>query len=96
MSDWKIVCVIWEDSRQPEPSWQIISEIDEESCNCVICLSVGFLVQESDTAIGLALSVGDIGSENAQASGIAYIPKSAIKFMANVTSLEVVFSSILK
>lgn len=81
-----IVMVIWHDSRQPEPSWQWLSDVSSADCSPVVCMSVGFLVKESPTAIGLALSIGDIAAEDVQVSGLKYIPKSCVQLIINLSN----------
>ena len=42
------------------------------------CLSVGYLIAETDGAIALAPNLGDIDQQKAQACGIIRIPQRAI------------------
>jgi hypothetical protein len=78
----RIVCVEWEDSAQPISRWQWVDEY--QAPDTVKCVSVGFLLSDTKTAIAIALSLGDIGRDRHQANGIMRIPKSAIK---KITSL---------
>jgi hypothetical protein len=53
--------------------------LDEYSLpEAVRCVSVGFLIAETDTALALAPNLGDIGQERAQGCGIIRIPQSAV------------------
>ena len=72
-----LVQVEWEDSCRPISHWQWIE--DYAIPKIVRCLSVGFLVAQTDNAIALAPNLGDFESDRIQASGIIRIPRSAIR-----------------
>jgi hypothetical protein len=74
---YKLVRIEWEDSARPISAWQWIN--DYEVPQTVTCISVGFLIAQTDDALALAPNLGDIGHEQVQASGIIRIPKSAIR-----------------
>lgn len=77
MKDCPLVLVEWEDSRQPTPSWNRLSEFQaEDVCKCI---SIGFLIHDKKDLKVLAPNMADIESEtNLQASGMMHIPASAV------------------
>lgn len=75
-----LVVVDWEDSRQPNPSWQFLDDLD---CGDVVrCRSVGWLVRD-DEAIVLAPNLGDLGAST-QVSGFITIPRRCVTSMRQV------------
>jgi hypothetical protein len=74
---YRLVQIEWEDSARPVSAWQWID--DYEVPQTVMCISVGFLIAETERVLALAPNLGDIGREQIQASGIICIPKSAIR-----------------
>jgi hypothetical protein len=79
---YRLVAVEWEDSQRPLPAWQWIDEF--ELPDSVRCLSVGFLVAETDGALALAPNLGDIDRTRAQGCGIIRIPRSAVLRIADL------------
>lgn len=75
---YKLVYIEWEDSRLPTSKWSWLS--DYEDIETVTCVSIGYLIKETKTAIALASDFGDITQEEMQVTGISQIPKSAIRF----------------
>jgi hypothetical protein len=73
----KLVRVEWEDSARPISAWQWID--DYELPNIVKCVSVGFLIASTRSAIALAPNLGDTLQERIQACGIIRIPRSAVR-----------------
>jgi hypothetical protein len=73
---YSLMVVEWEDSAQPIPAWQWVE--DYELPEVVSCLSVGYVIAETDTAIALAPNLGDLAQPKAQACGIIRIPRRAI------------------
>lgn len=71
-----LMMVEWEDSARPIPAWQWVE--DYEVPKTIRCLSVGYLIAETDDAIALAPNLGDIDQPKAQACGIIRIPQRAI------------------
>lgn len=69
----RLVRVKWLDSAQPEARWQWLS--DYKTPEVVHCVSVGWLIGKTKTAIALAPNIGDGGE---QASGIIRIPRRCI------------------
>ena len=80
----RLVLVEWWDSRQPVPRWLCLDEVDGvESCACV---SVGFLIRETENEIVLAPNLADLDDDElVQGSGIITIPRCSVK---NVVDLE--------
>ena len=79
---YRLVAVEWEDSQRPLASWQWV---DEYSLPAAInCVSVGFLVAETDNAIALAPNLGDIDHKRTQACGIIRIPVSSVRRLADL------------
>ena len=79
----RLVVIEWLDSRQPSPAWQFIESIEAPTaCNC---LSVGFLVYESDGVKVLASNLADTDSDDMQASGTITIPNCSIKRVTDIS-----------
>ena len=73
-----LVLVEWEDSAQPLSAWSFLSDMAPPEI--VQCVSVGWLVQDTDTVKGLAPNMGDVSSENSmQVSGLIRIPARCIE-----------------
>jgi hypothetical protein len=72
-----LVLVEWEDSARPIPAWQWVE--DYEVPATVGCLSVGYLIAETQDAIALAPNLGDVRQEKLQASGILRIPACSVR-----------------
>lgn len=79
---YRLVLVEWEDSARPISSWEWIDSY--ELPETVPCVSVGYLIADTDNAIALAPNIGDIGREQLQASGILRVPRSAVRRMVNL------------
>ena len=77
-----LVIVEWEDSAQPTSAWQWVKDYELPSIVC--CMSVGYLIAETNEAIAIAPNLGDLGKEQIQASGIMRIPASAVRKMRRV------------
>ena len=50
----------------------------------VQCVSVGFLIAQTDAAIALAPNLGDLDEERVQCCGIIRIPWGAIRHMSDL------------
>ena len=73
----KLVLIEWIDSRQPEPAWKRIAELEEYKI--VKCASVGWLVKSDKNVKVLAPNMGDIDdASNLQLSGEITIPSKAV------------------
>jgi len=53
---YRLVRVEWEDSARPIPSWQWID--DYKVPQTVICISVGYLIAETNATLALAANLG--------------------------------------
>jgi hypothetical protein len=73
---YQLVRVEWEDSARPIAEWQWADEY--EIPQTVACVSVGYLIAETEQALALAPNLGDLSCERIQASGIIRIPRSAV------------------
>ncbi|MBL8548857.1 MAG: hypothetical protein JNJ73_02650 [Hyphomonadaceae bacterium] len=76
---YNLVAVEWEDSARPISAWQWVD--DYEMPQIIHCVSVGYLIAETDEALALAPNLGDVGRPRVQASGIIRIPRSAVRKM---------------
>ena len=71
------ILVEWIDSAQPISAWMFLE--NKPSLEIIQCVSVGWVVGETDEVLMLAPNLGDIESGgSAQASGFIRIPKSAV------------------
>jgi hypothetical protein len=77
---YRLVMLEWEDSARPISAWQWVDEY------VVKCLSLGFLIAETEEALALAPNLGDVTRERTQAAGIMRIPRSAVRSMVELTS----------
>ena len=69
--------VEWIDSAQPIGTWMFLDNMPR--MEVIECVSVGWLVAETDKVLMLAPNLGDVESEGyAQASGFIRIAKSAV------------------
>jgi hypothetical protein len=67
----------WEDSTQPHGQWQWLGNARMPAV--VKCVSVGFLIRDTDQAKTLAPNLGNIDSpDNMQATGLITIPTRAV------------------
>ena len=79
---YRLVVVEWEDSQKPLSSWGWLD--DYTLPDAVRCVSVGFLIAETEAALALAPNLGDIAQERAQGCGIIRIPQSAVRKIADL------------
>ncbi len=73
---YQLELVTWHDSTA-EPGWHKLPFPD--TVHCLMCKTAGFIVTETDTAIRMACSLGDIGGLDEQGSEIVTIPKVSIQ-----------------
>ena len=73
---YQLELVTWVDATA-QSGWHKLPFPDE--IPCLICKTSGFIVAETDTAIRLACSLGDIDGPDEQGSEIVTIPKVAIQ-----------------
>lgn len=72
-----LVIIEWEDSAQPLPAWQHLSNL--ELCGHIRCASVGWLVKSDKSVKVLAPNMGAIDDpSNIQASGFMQIPTRCV------------------
>jgi hypothetical protein len=81
-TSFRLVAVEWEDSQRPLPSWQWLDEY--QLPDAVRCISVGFLVAETDDALAIAPNLGDLEHPRVQGAGIIRIPRSAVRRIADL------------
>jgi len=79
---YRLVAVEWEDSQRPLSAWGWLDEYALP--DAVRCVSVGFLIAETKTALALAPNLGDVEQERAQGCGIIRIPRSAVRQIADL------------
>lgn len=73
---YKIVCIEWQDSRQPASNWQLVSEMKD--LEVAKCSSVGFLIHDDKKVKILAPNLADLSCEDTQAAGIIKIPTACV------------------
>jgi hypothetical protein len=78
----RLIVVEWEDSQRPLPSWQWLDEY--QIPDAVRCVSVGFLIAETEGALAIAPNLGDVEQDRAQGCGIIRIPMSAVRRLADL------------
>ena len=79
---YRLVMVEWEDSARPIGAWQWVD--DYALPDIVRCISVGYLIAETKSALALAPNLGDVERERTQASGIIRLPRSAVLRVADL------------
>ena len=77
MNRCQLVMIEWEDSAQPTPGWDYLTNFVKP--DAVRCVSVGWLIHDGDDVKALAPNMGGVESEaNVQVSGIIRIPARCI------------------
>ena len=72
-----LVLIEWEDSAQPLPAWQHLSNLSLSGA--IICASVGWLVKDGKKVKVLAPNMGAINdAANIQGSGFIQIPTRCV------------------
>lgn len=80
-----LVMIEWEDSAQAAPQWQWLSDFSAPAM--ARCLSVGFLVKDTEEEKSLAISLANAGDiDSAQIAGIITIPARCITRIERLTS----------
>lgn len=74
---YKLVMVEWEDSARPTSAWQWADEC--EVAEPVECVSVGYLISQTDGGLAIAGNLGDIRRDRIQASGVVHIPACSVR-----------------
>lgn len=80
----KLVLVEWQDSRQTSGAWQWMDEAEQPGA--VRCLTVGWLLKETDDALLVAQSLGDVTRGRMQFSGGMEIARRQIVHLTRLTS----------
>lgn len=78
-----LVMIQWLDSRQPDPTWQHLHNL--EIPKPVECATVGWLVHDGSDCKILCQNVGDFEG-NAQVGGVMTIPSRAVLRIDVLTS----------
>ena len=79
---YKLVLVEWDDSARPIADWQWVD--DYVVPEVVRCLSIGWLITKTKTALALAPNLGDVQHPRQQASGIIRIPLASVLRITNL------------
>lgn len=66
----------WEDSVQPIRAWLHLDDLGAHEV--MRCQSVGYLIYDGDDVKALAPNVAELGTDDAQASGIIRIPTRCV------------------
>ena len=83
----RLVIIEWEDSAQPIPGWQLVS--DFVASGVIKCASVGWLVHDGDDHKVVAPNMGGLtGNAPPQISGMIHIPTSCILSMTDLKEME--------
>lgn len=91
MNEGPLVFIEWEDSRQPGPSWEFLSSLQEPTV--VRCASVGWLIGDVNGVKALAPNMGDVHSSSMQASGIIQIPARCVVRMITLNEPDLLISA---
>jgi len=84
-----LVIVEWVDSILPQSEWMFLENFEETSV--VICVSVGWLIQNTDVVV-IAPNFGRLEDDsNAQISAIIRIPKCSV---IKITKLQEISSDL--
>jgi hypothetical protein len=77
-----LMLVEWLDSAQPVSGWHFLESPPE--LEIVECVSVGWLVGQTEQVVMLAPNIGASESGDAQASGFIRIPRMAVTRMVEM------------
>lgn len=80
----KLILVEWQDSRQPCGGWQWINEVGDPLP--VLCRTVGWLAKETEEALLVVQSLGDVDGERMQISGGTEIARRQIVRIEEITA----------
>lgn len=75
--DCPLVMISWLDSRQPNPAWWRISDLNDSPMP-VECATVGWLVHDGSDCKVVCQSVADLTTDDAQVGGVMTIPSRAV------------------
>lgn len=83
----QLVMIEWLDSAQPQSGWRHLD--DAPALEVIQCVSVGWLVGESEGVKMLAPNIGDFKSGgNVQASGFLRIPTVAVTRQVGLVEVD--------
>ena len=77
-----LVMVKWLDSVQPVSRWQHLEDVGHPSV--VTCVSVGWLISDTDDAKSLAPNMASTDPDSLQVSGVITIPSRCILKVARL------------
>lgn len=80
-TEFKLVKVTWDDAESATERWASLAEVTKDEPT--LCVSVGWLIKETDSKIHLAASL--VLGESDQVSGHVAIPKPMIKEVLELT-----------
>lgn len=86
--------ITWEDSRQPNGSWQWLSHVGD--LLPVKCVTVGWLIKDAADAKVVCQSMADIDCDDMQTGGVMVIPARCVLSIDRLTEtgpLKIVTSS---
>jgi hypothetical protein len=79
-----LVMIEWVDSAQPTAQWVHLANV--ETREAVLCVSVGWLIQDGKEVKVLAPNMGEVNSrDNVQVSGVIRIPTRCIRKITKLT-----------
>ena len=83
--DLRLVMIRWVDSRQPVPTWQYVSDLQERAS--LQCTTVGWLLRGGDDKV-ICQTLGDPADpECMQASGVMTIPARCVVEMISLSEI---------
>lgn len=74
--EFPLVLIEWEDSARPDSEWRHLETVS--ATEIIKCRSVGFLIHDGADVKSLAPNVAELGTPDAQASGIIRIPARCV------------------
>jgi len=79
-----LVLVEWEDSAQPIAQWVHLANVETKAA--VLCVSVGWLIQDGKEVKVIAPNMGEVNSrDNVQVSGVIRIPTRCVRKITKLT-----------
>ena len=83
ISDYKLVCVEWNDAQDHETGWHNLSKAKKHG-TCIV-RSIGFIIDENDSKLTIA---GDFILEDGETSRITAIPKDWCQKIIDLKPIE--------
>jgi hypothetical protein len=79
-----LVLVEWEDSAQPIAQWMHLANVEIK--NAILCVSVGWLIQDGPEVKVIAPNMGEVNNaDNVQVSGVIRIPARCVRKITKLT-----------